>query len=118
VDQRRVEWCTAVSAVSVTILHLNGRSIIVRKPSASLIVPIAIAFAASSQTVLAGGVKSSANLHNYTATGKHIDDAKITARTKPKEPKGNVNPGGSQTGSWNNGTVRDHRKPVVKLHFP
>ncbi len=26
--------------------------------------------------------------------------------------------GGSQMSSWGHGTVRDHRKPVVELHFP
>jgi hypothetical protein len=26
--------------------------------------------------------------------------------------------GGTQTSNWGNGTVRDHRKPIVELHFP
>jgi hypothetical protein len=31
---------------------------------------------------------------------------------------GSSQTGGTQTSNWGNGTVRDHRKPIVELHFP
>jgi type VI protein secretion system component Hcp len=62
-----------------------------RKLNATVIIAIAILLTAASQSASAGGAKSGPNLYKQTASGKHIDNAKITARTKTKG-KGAVTP--------------------------
>ena len=54
-----------------------------RKLNAILIITVAVVFAASAQSALAGKStgKSSTNLYKSTVTGTHYKDAKITART-------------------------------------
>jgi hypothetical protein len=54
-----------------------------RKLNGTLIVAIAILFAAASQAALARGAKSGSILYQSTAPGIHIKDATITTRTKP-----------------------------------
>jgi hypothetical protein len=55
-----------------------------RKLNGTLIVAIAILFAAASQSALARGAKSSPIIYQHTATGIHIKEGTIITRTKPK----------------------------------
>ena len=72
-------------------------------------IPIAAAGTAHAGNGTAGSIKAERPPQTNKATSSPV------VRDHRGGPRQSDSP---QTDSWGNGTVRDHRKPVVELHFP